>query len=275
MKSSTSSLTARTRTFCSVVAAIVSFATVLPTQAQIITLTDNGSTALINTSSQAGMFNWSAGAVNQLKQQWFWFRVGPSGPESSINTISAPTITQTVPYQATTRYNNSTLGVEVSYLLTGGVASSTLSETIAVVNNTAADLDLHFFQYMDFDLGGTPGGQSVVLNSSLARARQTLLSTGGFAFETAIQNATHREAALLGDTLGRLNDANPTLLNDNLTATAGLGEDVTFAFEWDWTIAAGDSRIISKIVTVPEPSAIALMALGLVGFILRRAGAKD
>jgi hypothetical protein len=274
MKNPTRNLSDRTRKPCFAMVAVVCFAMAFPGQAQIVTLSDNGSIALIDSASQAGMFTWRLGDINQLAQQWFWYRVGPSGPESSIDTISAPSITQTVPYQATTRYGNATLSVEVAYLLTGNpsAASSTLSETITIANNqTQGALDLHFFQYMDLDLAGTTGNQSVALNASLARAKQTMLNSSGFAVETAIQNPSHREAGLFPQTLNRLNDGLATTLNDSLTAGPG---DATFAFQWDVTINPGSSFQISKIVTVPEPSAVVLLALGLVAFGFRRSAAR-
>jgi hypothetical protein len=251
--------------------AVVSFAMGLASQAQIITLTDAGSVARIDAASQAGVYNWTVAGINQLKQQWFWYRVGTSGPEQSINTISAPTVTLTSANQANVLYGNSTFSVDITYVLTGNTDSSGLNESIRIINNTAANLDFHLFQYLDFDLGGQAGGQSVVVNATAARATQTLLGSLARGSETASPNANHREAALFAQTLNSLNDANPTTLNDVLTSGPG---DVTFAFQWDYTIAAGGSRLISKIVTVPEPSALALMALGLVAFTLRRAGAK-
>ena len=63
-------------------------------QAQV-TLTDGNSVALLDPTSQAGMYYWAVQNTpntyqNQLNQQWFWYRVGTSDPERSINTISAP-----------------------------------------------------------------------------------------------------------------------------------------------------------------------------------------
>ena len=65
-------------------------------QAQV-TLTDGNSVALLEPTSQAGMYYWAVQNTpntyqNQLNQQWFWYRVG-SDPERSIDTISAPSIT--------------------------------------------------------------------------------------------------------------------------------------------------------------------------------------
>ena len=269
MKNPTIYLSDRTREFCFVMVVLVSFAMVSPNQAQIVTLTDAGTTAQINTGSSAGLFNWSIGGINQVAQQWFWYRVGTSGGEAAINTISAPTITQTTANQATVLYANPSFSVELTYQI-GGNSPPGLNEGVRIINTTAANLDFHFFQYSDFDLGGQVGGQSVSLNGSAARATQTFL--GGRASETATPNASHREAALFNQTLVSLNNGTATTLNDNLMAGPG---DVTFAFQWDFTIAPNGSQLISKIVTVPEPSAIVLVALGLAAFTLRRAGVKD
>ena len=43
------------------------------------TLTDLNSSAQINDASQNGMFNWTVNGVNQLAQQWFWYRTGSTG----------------------------------------------------------------------------------------------------------------------------------------------------------------------------------------------------
>ena len=67
-------------------------ASIWQAEAQIVTLTDNNSSAQVDVGSQAGMFNWSIQGQNQLNQQWFWFRVGQA-PEAAINTISPAAIT--------------------------------------------------------------------------------------------------------------------------------------------------------------------------------------
>jgi hypothetical protein len=275
MKNPTGYLSNRTRTFCLAIAALFSFAMVLPSQAQIITLTDPlfpGVAAQINAGSQAGMFNWTVGGINQLTQHGFWYRIGTAGPEQSISTISAPTITQTTPNQATALYNNGAYSVQVLYRLTGNTASSGINESIRIINNTTNSADFHFFQYSDFDLNGTSGGQSVQF--SPPQVTQTLGSVWS-ASQIVTATPNHSEAAFFNATLNSLNDGVATTLNDNL-GPVGPG-DVTFALQWDFTLAAGGSKLISPILTVqvPEPSALVLLALGLAAFTLRRAGAKD
>jgi hypothetical protein len=271
MKVSTRSLADRTQAFCVVMVALVSLAMVLPSHGQITTLSSGASIARIDPYSQAGLFDWTVSGTDQLKKQWFWYRVGTAGSEFSIDTISAPTISGVSANGATITYANSSFSIDVIYGLTGNADSAGLTETIRIINkNTdplSAPLDFHFFEYTDYDLAGIPGGQSVMVYGTAARAVQTGL-LGAMGLETATPNASHREANLYDATLVKLNDALPTTLNDVLTAGPG---DVTFAFEWDYAIEAGGSRLISKIKTVPEPSAMVLMALGLVAFTLRRA----
>src|SRR5690348_16726746 len=72
------------------------FGSVLSSSAQVVTLVDQSSSATVNLDGAAtpgglGMTNWSVGGVNNLAQQWFWYRVGSSGPEQPINTIGSLT----------------------------------------------------------------------------------------------------------------------------------------------------------------------------------------
>ena len=245
-------------------------------QAQIVTLTDNNSVVQVNTASQAGMFNWSVEGQNQLAQQWFWYRVGAAGPEQAINTISAPAITTPNARTLYTTYNNGAFSVEVDYSLTGSLAGSgrsDIGESIRISNATASPLDFHFFQYSDFDLGGTTGGQTIQLGRNIHGLFNEAFQSGpGVNFnETVITpGANHGEAGLFNATLVKLNNGVADSLNDN-AGPVGPG-DATWAFQWDLLIAPGSSVLISKdkYLQVPEPSALALISLGLAGLALRK-----
>src|SRR5689334_1773810 len=76
-------------------------------QAQAATgglLTDGNSSIGLSLNSSAGMTNWLVNGINQLQQQWFWFRVGGGGPEADISTISAPTTSSANAHQLTVSY---------------------------------------------------------------------------------------------------------------------------------------------------------------------------
>ena len=247
----------------------------LALQAQAaVTLVNNNSSADVDPTSSAGMFNWRVDGVDYLAQQWFWFRVGLVGAEAPINTISAPTLTTPDARTLYSRYFNGSYGVEVDYVLTGftpGSGISHMTESISITNATSQALVFHFFQYSDFDLGA--GGDMIQLGTNTAGLfNEALQSNGGTKFsETGVTpGANHGEANLFPATLNKLNDGLPTILNDN-AGPVGPG-DATWALQWDLTIAPFSSVGISKekVLTVPEPSAIALVSAAVALGLARR-----
>ena len=253
------------------VAACAATLMITPCANAALTVTHGNSSVTVDPLSQAGMNNWTVDGVNQMYQQWFWYRIGATGPESAINTISAPTVATAAGRQIETMYSNATLSVDVLYSLTGGTAgshTSDVAETIAIVNNSASAFTIHFFQYSDFDLNGTLGGQTATFVSPNA-FQQTGPAGGAVMTETVTTPApsTH-EANTYANTLNSLNDANPTTLTGANSATG----DATWAFGWDQTIAAGGTFIISKDknirAAVPEPAS--MMMLGGVMLLISR-----
>jgi hypothetical protein len=70
-------------------------------------------------------------------------------------------------------------------------------------------------------------------------------------------------------TLATLTDTKADNLNDS-TGPAGPA-DVTWAFQWDVTVAPGSTVQISKDKNiVPEPATLGLMGLGLVAAVVTR-----
>jgi hypothetical protein len=261
--------------FSAIVVCALAFLPSNLSQAQIQTLADNNSTILINPNSQQGMFSWSVDGAQQLFQQWFWYRLGAVGGESSIDTISAPSILRPTANSATLGYNNAGYNLSVVYNLSGGNAgsgASSLTEQITFNNTSTGGLTLHFFQYSDFDLAGNLNGDTVTLGKNpLGLFNYALQTKGSVALsETSVTpGANHGEANTYPNTLNSLNDANPTTLSDNAGPITG---DATWAFEWDTTVNPGGSFIISKVLTlqVPEPSSLALLSLGLAACALYR-----
>jgi hypothetical protein len=247
----------------------------LNSQAQIVTLSHLNSSAQVNTASSAGMFNWTVDGQNQLAQQWFWYRVGTNGPEAAINTISAPSISTPDARTLNSSYLNGSYGVSVNYFLTGfspGSGQSHLSESISITNATASSLDFHFFQYSDFDLGGTTGGDTIQLGKNNAGLFNEADQSKGpiFFSETGVTpGANHGEAALFNSTLVKLNNGVADTLNDNAGPLTG---DATWALEWDFTIDPFSSVGISKqkVLTIPEPSGVVLISLGIMAYVARR-----
>jgi len=257
-----------------------------------VTLHDNNSDATVNlgNSGTLGMNSWNINGIPQLSQQWFWYRVGSSGGQNPINTLSSATINNQNANSVSVTYAGSQFSVNVSYLLQGGSPSSyqaDIFESISINNTSGGPLSLHFFQYSDFDLAGSPNGDQVTISQDTTvpppnyyRAYQTKVAAATQLAETVDSvYANHAEAAIVGanGTLAHLNSGSPYTLNDVTAAGQPNGTDVTWAFEWDVLLDASganssidilkDKRL--DVAPVPEPGSLALLSLGMAVFALR------
>lgn len=250
-------------------------------QGQIFNLSDNNATATVDVGSSAGMSNWTVQGQDQLFQQWFWYRVGNSGPEAPINTISPALAYATNGTRGlSTTYSQAQFSVRVEYTLTGGLlggTKSSIGEIITINNLSLAPLDFHFFQYSDFDLGGDAAGDSVVIGKNLFTG---LYNTANqihplvtFHESVISPGANHAEVGFFPNTLNKLNDLNTDTLND-VTSLTGPG-DVNWAFQWDFTINPGASAIINKskyleLTAIPEPTSFTLLVSAAAFYVVRR-----
>lgn len=246
--------------------------------AVVVPLSNGGSSVTVDVDSAAGMNSWivdSAPTQNHLNMQWFYYRVG-NGLAMPINTISAAAVNNPDSQTLEAVYANAQFTLTVSYVLTGGGTGSGLAdigETISVLNTSGGSLNFHLFQYSDFNLLGTPGGDSVQIGNALDSVIQWDGATG--IAETVTQPpASRAEAALAFTTLNNLNTVAGYNLNNNIGPLSG---DVTWSFQWDSVIGNGLSLDVFKdkqmaIAPVPEPTAISMLAiaLGAAGFLRRR-----
>lgn len=230
-------------------------------------LSDGGSTAYVDADSGAGMNSWTVSGQNQLQMQWFNYRVG-GGFAQPINAISSSTLLFNNANTLITSYANAQFSLTITYVLTGGSfgsGSADILETISVVNLSGAPLDFHLFQYSNFDLLGDGAGDTV----EFLGLDSVVQKQGTFGIQEGIIQppANRGEAAFAGPggTLDKLNTIPGYNLDNNMGPLTG---DVTWAFQWDYTIGVGQSLEVYKdktliVPVIPEPSTLSLVAIGL------------
>ncbi|MCK4624105.1 MAG: PEP-CTERM sorting domain-containing protein [Phycisphaerae bacterium] len=258
--------------------AIIVMMTGTATLAADVVLTDRNATATFDLESSAGMKGWTVDGTDHLFQQWFWYRIGNAGGESSIDTLGLdigwPTDTDGDGQceHLFVRYVDQAgnFKIEIDFELMGGTngsGTSDLAESISIINTSATTLDFHFFQYCDFDLNGTLVDERVEITGGNTAIQENLGYTIAETVETPLAN--HYEVGVYNGTLASLSDALPTTLGD--VAGPLTNADLTWAFQWDFTLAPGGTFIISKDkLIVPEPATLCLLGSGLLVLLRRR-----
>jgi len=261
---------------CTVAACVMTLAG--SATADLITLEDGNSSVEVDTGSSVGMNAWNVDGVDNAVQQWFWYRSGAAGGESSLDTLTQTFINTSNTNQdpgidaLSVTYAGLGFEIELLYTLRGGQNGSGVSdinEQIIIRNTGGGLLDFHFFQYSDFNLGGTADDGVEILGGNTAS--QWDLASGSTINETVVTpSPDHVQVAAAGEILAELGNGSPTTLSG---ATGPIMGDVTWAFQWDAFLAPGESFIIGKqksIMSIPGPSALAVIGLAAMGRRRRR-----
>jgi len=241
-------------------------------EAAFFTLEDHNSKVEIDTSGGSGVFNWLVDGVDQLAQQWFWFRTSEQETFEKVDVLPiALEGASDVNFDGDddalfVRYQGAGFDVEFRYVLTGGAAgskASDLAEQIKVTNTGNVPLTFQLVQYNDYDLNGFGDNDSAVFTNA-----NTVRQYDGqtqFTETVVTPQPTYRELAFYPVTVNNLFGSTANLSNAPAEGVVVGPGDVTWAFQWDFNIAAGGSRTISKdkniLGAVPEPSSWALMAI--------------
>lgn len=240
--------------------------------AQPIQLDDRNSTAVFDPTG-GGQFVWLIDGVNHLFNQNFYFRAGAMTDEVDLTSVglAGMAVTDTNPFadgRADTLallYLDVATGLEfeVSYSLRGGNAGSNtadIAEQIRITNRGNASQRVSFFQYVDFDLDSTAGGDvGRIVNGRVAQ--QSDPAGIRTVSETVVTPApSFFDIGLFPSILSLFGNGVADTLSNNNGPVFG---DVAWAFQWDFTLGVGQDFIISKDkLIVPTPAGAALLGLG-------------
>ena len=233
-----------------------------------ITLSDGNSTATFGAGTGFGQLGWQADGINHLAYQTFVADLGQGAVD--IND-TAPTFvgTTNTNLDAGTdtlfaRYNVGDLEIETLYTLRGGdsgTGASDITELVTLTNRGNGPLTFSFWQYVNLDLAGTVDDGSAFIFGDNTAVQEDVDAGLAFVSTVVTPRATLVETGLAADVAARVFSGQD--LNDN-AFTSGPA-DLAWAFQWNFTLGAGQSVIIAadkRLVAIPTPASAALLALG-------------
>ncbi len=253
-----------------------------------VTLTDRNSSIVIDSGASAGMSSWTVDGVGHLSQQWLWYRVGSSGPEMSIDTLvedlDSPKVSDADldvgDERALLRYMDSQgrFMLEVDYILTGGNPGSgtaDVAEIISVHNATDDPLEIHLFQYSNFDLNDNEIDQLVEITNGNTASQSDGVFQSGLSETVVVPRPNHFEVGTAPGLLGKLEDGDADSFSDQ-AGPLDQPADYAWGFQWDVVIPARGSFVISKdkhleeTPPIPEPATLTFIGLGALAMVRRR-----
>ncbi len=238
-------------------------------------LSDRNSTATFDVNN--GQIAWEVDGVSQLFAQEFYFRRAFDTREHLLSaanlSLDGILTTDTNPFRddsddslSQLYSDDAGLQIETVFTLRGGSDGSSradLAEQIIIRNLSQESMSISFFQFVDFDLGGDAAGDAgqIVSGNTVSQS-----DDGFFVSETVVTpQPNYFQVGDADEISGMLNDESV----DSLDNTASYAGNVGWSFQWDITLAAGQSFIITKDKSVvPAPGSFAL--LGLAGAIVTR-----
>lgn len=232
------------------------------------------SAAANRTGSGGGADNTfiSSGSPDQAFQQWWWYRVnGVNTREFALSTqANAPVVNgnnMTLTYREPEGFTS-----RLEYTINNIGGRARVTGTNFVTNEGNNNLDLEFFNYIDYDMNGNASGDIASLQFPNPVLRMNITDPAGIpAAEWRVLDA---DAFQIGAWPGLLNSlSNASIDNLNNTGDPFGPGDFSAAVQWKFTLAPGEQIALQTtqfLNPVPEPATMAALGLGILAIARRR-----
>jgi PEP-CTERM motif len=250
--------------------------------AQVYNLSAGTGTIELNLSNPSlvnPLTAWTYNGIDQGSQSFFYTVGGVVYPIDQISSPSAPSFSgaafdgKILNTNLTTTYANSGLSLTTAFTLSA--QGSTLATSLTIQNLATTNQTVQMYQLSSFTLGGLTGGQSVQFLVTTNNWNVLQIGPGGqllsgYLSGTSLGGSTTVEEMAGTNNLGLATGNLAPNFNDSSLSATG---DVDFGYEFTATLTPDSAITISELQTVPEPSSVALVSLGALGFaLLRRRG---
>lgn len=212
------------------------------------------------------------GSADQSFQQWWWYRVnGVNAREFALsNQANAPVVNgnnMTLSYREPEGFTSSLI-----YTINNIGNTARVTGTNIVTNEGNADLDLEFFNYIDYDLNGSGANDTANLLFPNPVFRLAVSdAVGPINAEWRVLDADAYQVGAFSGVRTLLTDADIDNLN-NTGAPFGPA-DFSAAVQWKFTLAPGQQIALQTtqfMTPVPEPATMAALGLGILAIVRRR-----
>jgi hypothetical protein len=212
-------------------------------------VSSSNSLMLVDPTSDAGLYSWTVNGMDVSYQHWYWLRIGSNAPQFSLDTLFGPLGLYRSQTNTTVNYLGQGLSATLAFSLTGGANgsfASSLTESLTIQNVTNTTVNLHVFEYSDYDLSDNPSVDTLSFPATNKAVQQGNGLTLTESIGTPMPN--FYEGSWYAITFDKITGTSPVTLTGSLIPNAP--GDQTFAHQWDTNLAAGQSIVISLTNTI-------------------------
>ena len=205
--------------------------------------------------------NGSAG-VDHMFQNWWWSRV--DGVEIRENAFANASGTIVSGNSATTNFTFTNFTAALNWRVQDtGVDMGGLAMSLSVTNTSSTAMTLNLFNYLDLDVNALTAN-----NADLEAPGRMAVSAAPWTVHYEGVGSNAYQVTTFATLRAALADADIDNLNN--TGLPLVAADFTGAYQWALQLGAGQSAVIEGGVYVPEPSTIAIFAVGGLALLARR-----